>query len=153
MVSRLHHVPALVLLALARCGVEAETQAGEAASATVREPPLPGVEIVQIIQLGGGRDQEHVIPLASEISAGWVEFITLDRRVHTLSFIVDSLAAEAYDYLRTTDQVHSPPLLERGTRFLVDLSGAPEGRYVFSSRSHGEPVYGSITVRRGTVPS
>jgi plastocyanin len=107
------------------------------------------VETAQVVQLGGGRDEEHVIPLALEISPGeWVEFLTLDRRVHTLSFVSDSLSTAAREYMSATGQLHSPPLLERGTRFFVDFREAPEGRYVFSSRSHGEPVFGSVTVRR-----
>ena len=44
--------------------------------------------------------------------------------------------------------MNSPPLLERGTSFFVDFREAPEGRYVYSSRSHGEPAYGSVTVGR-----
>lgn len=107
-----------------------------------------GVDVAQVIQLGGGRDREHVLPLTTKVSVGdWVEFVTLDRRVHTLSFVVDSLTSGATAYLRATGQLHSPPLLERGSRFLVDFGEAPAGRYVFSSRSHGAPVFGSITVR------
>ncbi len=145
-VSRPLRFVTLGLWALAACGVEAETRAGQAAQAVQEVPSL--VETDQVIQLGGGRDQEHVLPLNLEISVGeWVEFVTLDRRVHTLSFVADSLSAEALEYLRAAGQLHSPPLLERGTRFFVDFREAPEGRYVFSSRSHGAPVYGSVTVR------
>ncbi len=114
-----------------------------------RRAVLPPGETSRVIHLGGGRDQEHVLPLAIEIGTGeWVEFITLDRRVHTLSFVADSLSDRGREYLLATGQVHSPPLLERGTRFFVDFREAPEGRYVFTSRSHGEPVYGSVTVGR-----
>jgi plastocyanin len=145
-VSRLSRFPTLGLLILTGCGVEAETKSGEAAGAVQEVPSL--VEAAHVIQLGGGRDQEHVLPPNLEISVGeWVEFVTLDRRVHTLSFVADSLSTEALEYLRGAGQLHSPPLLERGTRFFVDFREAPEGRYVFSSRSHGEPVYGSVTVR------
>ena len=135
------------LLVLAGCGAEPETRAGESTDQAAQDRSVPGVEVAQTIQLGGGRDQEHILPLTADISVGeWVEFVTLDRRVHTLSFVADSLTAEAQAYLEVTGQMHSPPLLERGTRFLVGFSDAPEGRYVFSSRSHGAPVFGSITV-------
>lgn len=144
--SRLLPLSTLGLLGLAGCGAEAETQSGR--TVEMVPEPFPVVEATQVIQLGGGRDQEHVLPLTLEISVGeWVEFVTLDRRVHTLSFVADSLSSEAHEFLLATGQLHGPPLLERGTRLFVDFREAPEGRYVFSSRSHGEPVYGSITVR------
>ena len=140
----------LGLLILGGGGVEAETRSQEAADAA--ESPFPVVEATQVIQLGGGRDQEHVLLLTLEISVGeWVEFVTLDRRVHTLSFVADSLSPEAREFLLATGQLHGPPLLERGTRLFVDFREAPVGRYVFSSRSHGEPVYGSVTVREDSA--
>lgn len=145
-------LPLVALLVLAGCSAEAETRAGESDDPAVQDRSLPGVEIAQTIQLGGGRDQEHVLPLSTGVSVGqWVEFVTLDRRVHTLSFVADSLTAEAKAYLEVSGQMHSPPLLERGTRFLVDFRDAPPGRYVFSSRSHGAPVFGSITVQGETA--
>ena len=62
--------------------------------------------------------------------------------------MADSLSPEGREYLQSTGQMNSPPLLERGTSFFVDFREAPEGRYVYSSRSHGEPAYGSVTVGR-----
>ena len=145
--SSLLRLSTLGLLLLAGCGAGAETRTGEADEAAL-DAPFPVAENAHVVQLGGGRDQEHVLPLNLEISVGeWVEFVTLDRRVHTLSFVADSLSPEAHEYLLATGQLHGPPLLERGTRLFVDFREAPEGRYVFSSRSHGEPVYGSVTVR------
>ena len=145
--SRLRGLPILGLLALAGCGVEAETTSG-AETDTVRDVLLAG-ETPQTVQLGGGRDQEHVLPPMLEITTGeWVRFVTLDRRVHTLSFVADSLSPEGREYLQSTGQMNSPALLERGTSFFVDFREAPEGRYVYSSRSHGEPAYGSVTVGR-----
>lgn len=145
--SRLLRLSTLGLLLLVGCGIEAETRSRQA-DETARDVPFPVAEGAHVVQLGGGRDQEHVLPLALEISVGdWVEFITLDRRVHTLSFVADSLSPEAREFLIASGQLHGPPLLDRGTRLFVDFREAPEGRYVFSSRSHGEPVYGSVTVR------
>ena len=91
---------------------------------------------------------EYVVPPHLEIATGeWVQFLTLDRRVHTVSFAPDSLSPEALEYLAATGQLEGPPLLARGSRFLVDFQEAPAGRYVFSSVSHGDPVFGSVTVR------
>ena len=123
---------------LGGCGVEAETRSKEAADAA--ESPFPVVVATQVIQLGGGRDQEHVLPLTLEISGGeWVEFVTLDHRVHTLSFVADSLSPEAHEFLLATGQLHGPPLLVRGTRLFVDFREAPEGRYVFFEQQSRRP--------------
>ena len=137
----------LALVVLVGCGVEAE--AGREDEAGAPEGSwLALAEGAQRIQLGGGRDVEHVLPTAVEIAVGGlVEFVTIDRHVHTLTFVVDSLSPEAHQFLVDTRQLLGPPLLERGSRLLVDFSGAPPGRYVFSSRSHGDPAYGSVTVR------
>ena len=91
---------------------------------------------------------EHVVPPHVEMAMGeWVQFLTLDRRVHMVSFVPDSLSPKALEYLVDTGQLEGPPLLARGSRFLVDFRDAPAGRYVFSSVSHGDPVFGSVTVR------
>ena len=137
----------LGLVALAGCGVEAETRIQEDAGAP-EDPWLALAQGAQRIQLGGGRDVEHVLPPTVEITVGeLVEFVTIDRRVHTLTFVVDSLSPEAHQFLVDTHQLRGPPLLERGNRLLVDFGEAPPGRYVFSSQGHGDPVYGSVTVR------
>ena len=109
--------------------------------------------VAQVVELSGARDLEHVVPPHLEIETGeWVQFVTLDRRVHTVSFVPDSLSPEALEYLVHTEQLAGPPLLVRGSRFLVDFREAPLGRYVFSSVSHGDPVFGSVTVRGPPAP-
>ncbi|MEE9221819.1 MAG: hypothetical protein V3U34_09865 [candidate division NC10 bacterium] len=120
--SRLLRLSALGLLILAGCGIEAETRSRQADEAAP-DTPFSVAENAHVVQLGGGRDQEHVLPLTLEISVGdWVEFVTLDRRVHTLSFVADSLSPEAHEFLLATGQLHGPPLLVRGTRLFVVLS-------------------------------
>jgi plastocyanin len=138
----------VVFLVLAGCGNDVPSRDEDTAGADDgRDPRFAVADGAEVIQLSGARDQEHVVPPRIEIVSGsWVEFVTLDRRVHTVTFIVDSLSADAYRFLRDTGQLAAPPLLERGSRFLVDFREAPPGRYVFSSTSHGEPVYGSVTV-------
>ncbi len=138
---------ALGLVALVGCGIEAETPIQEDAGAP-EDPWLALAEGAQRIQLGGGRDVEHVLPLTVEIAVGeLVEFVTIDRRVHMLTFVVDSLSPEGHQFLVDTHQLRGPPLLERGSRVLLDFSEAPPGRYVLLSQGHGDPVYGSVTVR------
>lgn len=136
-----------LLVALAGCGIEAESRNQEDAGAP-EDAWLALAEGAQRIQVGGGRDVEQVLPPSVEIVVGeLVEFVTTDRRVHTLTFLVDSLSPEARQFLVDTHQLQLPPLLERGSRLLVDFSDAPPGRYVFSSQGHGDPAYGAVTVR------
>ena len=134
-------------MVVAGCGIEPKTPP-EVPEEAVTDPHAEIAAIAQVIQLSGGRDVEHVVPPHLEIGMGeWVQFVTLDRRVHTVSFVSDSLSPEVFEYLADTGQLRGPPLLARGSRFLVDFRTAPPGRYVFSSVSHGDPVFGSVTVR------
>ena len=142
-------IAALAFLAVAvvGCGIEPKTTPDPVEEASP-DPYSEVVAIAQVVQLSGGRDVEHVVPPHLEIAMGeWVQFLTLDRRVHMVSFVPDSLSPEALEYLADTGQLEGPPLLTRGSRFLVDFRDAPAGRYVFSSVSHGDPVFGSVTVR------
>ncbi len=140
-------IGAVGCLAVVGCGIETKAPSEEIAEAG-RDPHSEIAASAQLVQLSGGRDVEHVVPTHLEIGLGeWVQFVSLDRRVHTLSFVPDSLSPEALVYLADTGQLEGPPLLARGSRFLVDFREAPVGRYVFSSTSHGDPVFGSITVR------
>ena len=137
----------LACLAVVGCGIETKTRPEEVGEAgTDLHSEIAAV--AQVVQLSGARDVEHVVPPHLEIELGeWVQFVSLDRRVHTVSFVPDSLSPEALFYLADTGQLEGPPLLTRGSRFLVDFRDAPTGRYVFSSTSHGDPVSGSIMVR------
>ena len=138
---------ALVCLAVMGCGIEPKTPPDEVEESRA-DLHSEIAAVAQVVYLAGGRDVEHVVPPHLEIGTGeWVQFVTLDRRVHTLSFVPDSLSPAALAYLADTGQLEGPPLLERGSRFLVDFREAPAGRYVFSSTSHGDPVFGSVTVR------
>ena len=139
-------IGALVCLTLVGCGIE--QKAPQVLEEADPDPRSGIAAAAQTVQLSGGRDVEHVVPPHINIETGeWVQFVTLDHRVHTLAFVPDSLSLEALAYLSRTDQMEGPPLLARGSRFLVDFRDAPVGRYVFSSQSHGDPVFGSVTVR------
>jgi plastocyanin len=140
-------IGAFTCLVAMGCGIEPKTPS-EAVEEAGTDPHSEIAAAAQVVQLSGGRDVEHVVPPHLEIDTGeWVQFITLDRRVHTVSFVPDSLSPEGLEYLADTGQLQGPPLLSRGSRFLVDFRNAPAGRYVFSSASHGDPVFGSVTVR------
>ncbi len=59
---------------------------------------------------------------------------------------MDSLGAEARAFLRETDQVASPPLLDRDTRYVISTAGAPPGRYPFVVEGNGRPARGALVV-------
>lgn len=61
----------------------------------------------------------------------FVEFVSTDWFVHEVRFDVDALEADARDFLARTEQLASPPLLQRDARFVVSFEGAPLGRYPY----------------------
>lgn len=76
----------------------------------------------------------------------WVQFTTGDRRIHTVTFEVDSLGPEAEAFLQDNHQASSPPLVERDARFLVDFRGAPSGRYPYVVEGSGTPQRGAVVI-------
>lgn len=76
----------------------------------------------------------------------WVDFVSADFRVHEIVFEVDSLAPPARAFLERTDQVASPPLVDRGARFVIHMEGAPPGRYPYLLQGNGAPVRGVVVV-------
>lgn len=102
------------------------------------------------IALGGRGSDEHVAP--ARISLGRraiVEFVTVDGRIHTVTFPEDSLAMDAALFLRRTSQLRSPPLVDRGSRFVLTFEDAPPGRYPFRSDGPGGEAWGLILVGEG----
>lgn len=99
------------------------------------------------VTIGGRGDEEHVVPTILEIPAdAIVVFTTVDGRVHTVSFPEDSLALDAALFLERTAQMRSPPLVDRGSRFVLTFEGAPGGRYRFRSEGPGGEAWGTLVV-------
>lgn len=95
-----------------------------------------------------GADTERVRPPVVEVPNGaWVEFVTGDWRVHEVHFELDSLDAAARAFLQGTDQVSSPPLVDRDSRFVIHFDKAPPGRYPFVAEGNGAPGHGVVVVR------
>ena len=135
----------LGLMALGCQGVSADPEALSAEEA--RALGLPEGTRLHRITLGGRGAQEHAVPTLTQASPGdAVEFRTADHRVHTLSFLEDSLSVGIRDFLRSTGQMASPPLVSRGTRFILSLQNAPLGRYPYISEGHGGEARGVIEV-------
>jgi plastocyanin len=121
-------------------------------------PPDPEVEGARAVGLEGGArlhrvilggrgSEEHLLPARIRANPGdGVEFVTVDHRVHNVSFPTDSLSPEALEFLVATAQESIPPLLNRGNRFILRLVGAPPGRFPFVSEGHGGVAHGVIEV-------
>ncbi|MCA9736572.1 MAG: hypothetical protein KC645_03010 [Gemmatimonadetes bacterium] len=100
-----------------------------------------------VVLLGGRGSEEHVLPERLVVPGGArVRFTTVDRRVHTIRFLLDELPEPARRFLEETGQDASPPLLERGTVFEVWFRDAPRGFYPYLAEGHGAPVRGVIVV-------
>lgn len=91
---------------------------------------------------------ETVEPSQVELAPGWyLEFFTRDRRLHTVAFLLDSMSLAQAEFLRSTGQDRSPPLIELDSRFVVSFDGAPPGRYPFLVEGNGEAAHGAAVVR------
>jgi plastocyanin len=106
-----------------------------------------GAPTVHTVTLGGRGTDEHVVPPRLVVRRGdIVQFTTVDRRIHTITFLLDELSEGGRAFLEETKQTRSPPLLERGTTFAVAFRDAPLGFYPFLSEAHGAAVRGVIVV-------
>lgn len=108
---------------------------------------LPSGAQLHRVTLGGRGSEEHAVPTRILASPGdGIEFLTVDHRVHTLNFVADSLTDEVHAFLESTAQMASPPLVSRGSRFILRLQNAPIGRYLYVSEGHGGVARGVIDV-------
>jgi plastocyanin len=99
------------------------------------------------VSLGGRGSEEHAVPSLVEAAPGdAVIFETVDHRVHTVSFLADSLPSPAATFLRDRSALSSLPLVTRGSTFVVILDGAPSGSYPFVSQGHGGTALGAVVV-------
>ena len=134
--------------------------AGLAAGCERADPRLqPGQVLRDSLNLGDG-DRVHRVrlsrleqrespePSSVEVQEGdYVEFVSADRGVHAVSFALDSLSSSAAQFLRTSGQEGSPPLVLPGARFVMLFAGAPPGRYPFVVVGNGTEGRGVVVVR------
>ncbi len=107
---------------------------------------LTDADEVHRVSITGG-ERELVEPVEVQVPPGaWVEFVTTDWRVHQVRFVSDSLDAGRLAFLVDSDQVDSPPLVERDARFVVSFSDAPEGRYPYVVEGNGAATRGVVVV-------
>lgn len=110
---------------------------------------LTDSDAVHRVTITGGATEVLDPPEVYVAPDAWVEFVTSDWRVHVVLFEADSLSAEGLAFLQRTDQMGSPPLVDRDARFVVSFSDAPAGRYPYVVEGNGGPAHGVVVV----VPS
>jgi plastocyanin len=141
--------------------------AAAALAAGCQEPPDPSLQPDAVLQaelgltpgdrvhrvrLTGG-EVERTDPDVITIHPGaFVEFVTTDWFVHEVVFEVDSLAAGQRAFLERTEQVVSPPLIERDSRYVLTFEGAPPGRYPYRLEGNGRAGRGAIFVASPAPP-
>ena len=138
-------------LLLGSCGGGGESEPDEV-DGLRRALGLSSDAEIHQVNLGGRGAEEHAVPAVIRAQPGdAVEFRTVDHRVHTVAFVLDSLAPAVREFLEATGQKASAPLVRRGSRFMVRLQDAPPGRYVFVTEGHGGMARGVLQV--GPEPS
>jgi hypothetical protein len=75
-----------------------------------------------------------------------IEFVTTDWFIHEVIFEADSVAGARWAFLEGTDQAASPPLINRGSRYVLSFVGAPAGRYPYLIEGNGRAGRGVIIV-------
>jgi len=90
---------------------------------------------------------ERADPAAISIEQGsYVEFVTTDWMIHEVIFEADSLEGRLWSFLDRMDQTASPPLINRGSRYVLTFEGAPPGRYPYRIEGNGVAGRGTIVV-------
>jgi len=102
---------------------------------------------VHRVRLFAADGVQRIEPPEVRIQPGaYVEFFTRDRRVRTVSFLLDSLRSDQVAFLRETGQDQSPPLIEMDSRFVLYFLDAPHGRYPFVVEGSDAPARGAVVV-------
>lgn len=101
---------------------------------------------VYTVTVTGGRDGA-LEPAELQVEPGtYVQFVTDDWLVHEVLFEADSLAPAARRFMGDLGQMASPPMVDRGSRFVLSFVDAPLGRYPFRVEGNGAPVRGAVVV-------
>lgn len=65
-----------------------------------------------------------------------VRFVAADARTHAVAFDDAALRPDQREFLESTNQMRSPPLLATGSAWIVSFEDAPAGAYPFRSLTH-----------------
>jgi plastocyanin len=76
----------------------------------------------------------------------FVQFVSDDWLVHEIAFQLDEITSDGRAFLAGTGQTVSPPLIDRGGRFVLSFSDAPPGRYPYALQGNRGPGSGLLIV-------
>jgi hypothetical protein len=108
---------------------------------------LTAEDHVHRVTLSNQSGTESVEPADVVLQPGsYLEFQTKDRHVRVVSFVMNELSAAQAEFLRSTGQDRSPPLVELDSRFVISFQAAPLGRYPFLVEGSGTPARGAVRV-------
>jgi plastocyanin len=109
---------------------------------------LTAADHVHRVVLSSQNGSESMQPTELTIEPGhYVEFFTEDGRVRTVSFVLEGLTPAQSQFLRSTAQDRSPPLVELGSRYVVSFTDAPPGRYPFRVEGNERTIQGIVSVQ------
>jgi plastocyanin len=103
-------------------------------------------------------DRVHTVALSTEAAetadpdsltlavGDFVQFVSEDWLVHEIAFDLDQVTSSARTFLEGTGQTASPPLIDRGGRFVLSFSDAPPGRYPYALQGNRGPGHGVLVV-------
>ncbi len=97
---------------------------------------LPRGSQIHVVRLDA--DSADAPPIIVRAAPGdIIRFSPGDNRTHAVAFDAQGLSAEARAFLERTSQLSGPPLTDTAAAWIVNLNGAPDGRYPFHCLSDG----------------
>lgn len=150
--ASLYRVPLVLFLVgcagLTACRAQEEPNLNPPDSLLQDSLGLTAADHVHRVVLSSQNGSESVQPTDLSIEPGhYVEFVTEDGRVRTVSFMLQGLTPAQTEFLRSTGQDRSPPLVELGSRYVVQFTDAPPGRYPFLVEGNERTIQGVVTVK------
>ncbi len=125
----------LALLLLAGCDVVGRPATLELDGIAVQLERGARVHDVTVMSAG---PTDSIAPATVQAAPGdAIRFVTGDHRTHSIGFDLEFVDPMVREYLERTSQLRGPPLVNRGSAWIVVLEGAPPGRYPFLCRTHG----------------
>lgn len=81
----------------------------------------------------------------AEVGAA-VIFQVADWWVHTVQFVAEEMTPAQIGFLEGRARMLSPPLVERGSRYVVSFTEAPPGSYPFRIDGFGDLARGAVVI-------